>query len=330
VTVRILVTGAHGFVGGHLLELLRAEHPDVEAFALVRPRGGAPGPRPGGATVLEADIDDAAAVASAVAIARPDRIVHLAGQSSVHHSWIDPGATLRTNVMGVVHLMEAVRAASLRPRVLVVGSADEYGIVEGTGPVAEDTPLRPVSPYAVSKVAQGQLAMEYAVPGGAEVLRTRTFPHTGPGRGEGFAESSFARQLVEVAAGRRAPVLSVGNLDVVRDFSDVRDVVRAYWLLLERGACAPRPATVYNVCSGRGVRLGDLLRRLIALAGVEVEVRQDPGRIRPADIPVLVGDNARLRAATGWEPRIALDQTLRDLLEDWRARTGAAAGSVRE
>jgi len=329
--VRVLVTGAHGFVGGHLLDLLRAEHPDVEAFALVRPRGGAAPRRPGGATVLEADIDDAPAVAAAVALARPDRIVHLAGQSSVHHSWIDPGATLRTNVMGVVHLMEGVRAASLRPRVLVVGSADEYGIVDNGGvPVTEDTPLRPLSPYAVSKVAQGQLALEYAVPGGPEVLRTRTFPHTGPGRGEAFAESSFARQLVEVAAGRRPPVLSVGNLDAVRDFTDVRDVVRAYWALLEHGARgAARPDTVYNVCSARGVRLGDLLRRLIALAGVEVEVRQDPGRFRPSDIPVLVGDNQRLRAATGWEPRIALDQTLGDLLEDWRARTAGVAAPVR-
>lgn len=323
--MRVLITGAHGFVGGHLLELLRTEHPEVEVFALVRPRGGAPGPRPGKATILEADIDDAPAVAAAVATARPDRIVHLAGQSSVHHSWIDPGATLRTNVMGIVHLMDAVRAERLRPRVLVVGSADEYGIVgDASVPVREDTPLRPVSPYAVSKVAQGLLALEYAAPGGPEVLRTRTFPHTGPGRGEAFAESSFARQIAEVAGGRRPAVLSVGNLDAVRDFTDVRDVVRAYWALLEAGTgAASRPDGVYNVCSGRGVRLGDLLSRLVALAGVEVEIRQDPGRFRPADIPVLVGDPSRLRAATGWEPRLALDRTLGDLLEDWRARVSA-------
>ena len=204
--MRVLVTGAHGFVGGHLLEMLRAEHPEVEVFALVRPRGGAPGPRPGRATILEADIDDAPAIAAAVATARPDRIVHLAGQSSVHHSWIDPGGTLRTNVQGIVHLMDAVRAERLRPRVLVVGSADEYGILENASiPVREDTPLRPVSPYAVSKVAQGLLALEYAAPGGPEVLRTRTFPHTGPGRGEAFAESSFARQIAEVMGAAALP-----------------------------------------------------------------------------------------------------------------------------
>ena len=324
--MRILVTGAHGFVGGPLLHLLHDEHPEAEVFALVRPRGGAPGPRPGRTTILEADIDDAAAMAAAVAAARPDRIFHLAGQSSVHHSWIDPGATLRTNIMGVVHLMDAVRAERLRPRVLVVGSADEYGIVEDASvPLREETPLRPVSPYAVSKVAQGLLAVEYARPGGPVVVRTRTFPHTGPGRGEAFAESSFARQIAEAAAGRRPPVLSVGNLDVVRDFTDVRDVVRAYWALLDVGTRggAARPDTVYNVCTGRGVRLGDLVKRLVALAGVEVEIRPDPGRIRPADIPVLVGDPSRLRAATGWEPRIPLDRTLRDLLEDWRARVSA-------
>jgi GDP-4-dehydro-6-deoxy-D-mannose reductase len=270
--------------------------------------------------VLEADLDDVAAVTAALALARPDRIVHLAGQSSVHHSWIDPGATLRTNVMGVVHILEAVRAEGLRPRILVVGSADEYGIVaDPSVPVREDAPLRPVSPYAVSKVAQSLLAREYAAPGGPEVLRTRTFPHTGPGRGEAFAESSFARQIVEVGAGRRPPVLSVGNLDAVRDFTDVRDVVRAYWALLERGAAGE----VYNVCSGAGVRVGDVLQRLIALSGVAVEIRQDPGRFRPSDIPVLVGDPGRLKTATGWAPRLALDRTLSDLLEDWRARVAA-------
>lgn len=319
--MRILITGAHGFVGGHLLDLLRAEHPGVEVFALARPHGGAPRPRPHRDTVVvEADLDDAPAVTAAVATARPDRIVHLAGQSSVRHSWIDPGATLRTNVMGLVHLMDGVRAAGLRPRVLVVGSADEYGVVgHGSIPVTEDTPLRPVSPYAVSKVAQGLLALEYAAPGGPEVVRTRTFPHTGPGRGEAFAESSFARQIVEVASGQRPPVLAVGNLDVVRDFTDVRDVVRAYWSLLEAGM----PGAVYNVCSGRGVRLGDLVRRLLELAGVAAEIRPDPGRARPSDIPVLVGDPGRLRAATGWEPGIELDRTLHDLLEDWRRRLDA-------
>jgi GDP-4-dehydro-6-deoxy-D-mannose reductase len=313
--VRVLVTGAHGFVGGHLLEMLRAEHPQVEVFALVRPRGGAPGPRPGRASILEADIDDAPAIAAAVATARPDRIVHLAGQSSVHHSWIDPGGTLRTNVQGIVHLMDAVRAERLRPRVLVVGSADEYGIVENASiPVREDMPLRPVSPYAVSKVAQGLLALEYAAPGGPEVLRTRTFPHTGPGRGEAFAESSFARQIAEVMAGRRPPVLSVGNLDSVRDFTDVRDVVRAYRLLVQHG----EPGEAYNVCSGHDIAIAELADRLVGKARAPMRLEGDPSLQRPVDVPVLRGDYTRLSKATGWEPEIDLDQTITDLLEEWR------------
>jgi GDP-4-dehydro-6-deoxy-D-mannose reductase len=176
----------------------------------------------------------------------------------------------------------------------------------------------------VSKVAQGHLALEHAAASPVAVVRTRTFHHTGPRRGEVFAESSFARQVAEVEACLREGVLRVGNLEAVRDYSDVRDVVRAYWLLLERGAAGE----VYNVCSGRGVKIGDLLERLIAAAGVRVEVRQDPERLRPSDLPALVGDPSRLKAATGWEPRFALDRTLDDLLDYWRDRVRLSSRSV--
>ena len=152
------------------------------------------------------------------------------------------------------------------------------------------------------------------------VLRTRTFPTTGPGRGESFAESSFAKQLAEIECGRRAPVLEVGNLDAVRDFSDVRDVVRAYWLLLEKGT----PGEVYNVCSGRGIAIREVLERLIARARVRVEVRVEAGRLRPSDVPALVGDPERLRRATGWQPCLPIERTLEDLLDDWRRRIAAA------
>ncbi len=209
---------------------------------------------------------------------------------------------------------------------LVVGSADEYGPVPASDqPLVEATPLRPASPYAVSKVAQAALALLYGPAGGMRVVVTRTFPHTGPGRGETFAESSFARQIAEIEAGLREPVVEVGNLDAVRDFADVRDVVRAYALLLERG----QAGEAYNVCSGRGRRIGDVLDTLLALTRARIEVRVDPSRLRPADVPVLVGDNAKLVAATGWQPRIPLDETLRDLLDDWRARVRAASASAR-
>jgi GDP-4-dehydro-6-deoxy-D-mannose reductase len=318
--VRLLVTGAAGFVGGHLLEFLRAEHPEVEVHGVSLPRAASG--RPPGARMMEADLADREAARAVVEAVRPDRVLHLAGQASVHLSWADPCGTLRANVLGVVNVLDAVRALGLRPAVLVVGSAEEYGpVTPEQMPITEDAPLRPASPYAVSKVAQGALALLYGPAGGLRVVLTRTFHHTGPGRGEAFAESSFARQVAEIEGGRREPVLRVGNLEAVRDFADVRDVVRAYWLLLEKG----EGGRAYNVCSGRGRRIGDLLDILLAASAARVEVRVDPARLRPSDVPAQVGDPARLRAATGWEPTIPLERSLRDLLDDWRARVAAPA-----
>jgi GDP-4-dehydro-6-deoxy-D-mannose reductase len=322
--VRLLVTGAGGFVGGHLVDFLHAEHPGVETHGVVLPHGGVSWRAAAGARVVEADLTEPAAAAAVVEEVRPDAILHLAGQSSVHLSWLDPAGTLRANVLGIVHLLDAVRSRGLRPPVLVVGSAEEYGPVGPEEmPIREETPLRPASPYAVSKVAQGALALLYGPAGGLRVVLTRTFHHTGPGRGEAFAESSFARQLAEIEAGLRPPVLKVGNLEAVRDFADVRDVVRAYWMLLEKG----EGGTAYNVCTGRGRRIRELLDVLLAASGARVEVRVDPERLRPSDVPAQVGDPSRLRAATGWEPRIPLERTLRDLLDDWRARTATAPPS---
>jgi GDP-4-dehydro-6-deoxy-D-mannose reductase len=313
-----MVTGAGGFVAGHLVDFLHAEHPAAELFGVVRPHGSAP--RTAGITAFEAELNDPASIEPVLDAVAPDRIVHLAGQSSVHQSWIDPGGTLRTNILGIVHLLDAVRRRGLRPDVLVVGSAEEYGMVTPAElPLREDLPLRPSSPYAVSKVAQGLLALPYGPAGGMRVLRTRTFHHTGPGRGETFAESSFARQIAEIEAGKRAPVIHVGNLEAVRDYTDVRDVVRAYWALLDRGAAGE----VYNVCSGQGRRIHELLDVLLAESGAKVEVRVDKDRLRPSDVPALVGDPRRLREATGWEPRVPLEESLRDLLHDWRQRTAS-------
>lgn len=312
--MRVLVTGAAGFVGSHLLGLLKGE--GVETFGMVLP-GTSLAPDTG-ATEIVADMNDPEAAGRVIEAASPDRIVHLAGQPSVHHSWAEPAATLQTNVLGLVNLLDAVRRCGLRPAVLVVGSADEYGPLDpGQTPVKETAPLRPSSPYAVSKVAQAALARLYGPAGGMRVVLTRTFPHTGPGRGALFAESSFARQIAEIEAGLAPPILSVGNLDAVRDFTDVRDVVRAYWSLLEAGAAGE----AYNVCQGRGWRLREVLEMLLTGSSARVDVRVDPARLRPSDIPVLVGDSAKLRAATGWAPALPLEQTLADLLDDWRRRT---------
>ncbi|HKZ32213.1 MAG TPA: GDP-mannose 4,6-dehydratase [Vicinamibacteria bacterium] len=320
--MRLLVTGAGGFVGGHLVELVRQEAPATSLHGVVQPHGSLAWSTSQGARIHEADLDDPAAAAAVIQEVRPDGIVHLAGQSSVQQSWLDPGGTLRTNVLGIVHLLDAARSASLRPAVLVVGSAEEYGPVgEAELPIREDAPLRPASPYAVSKVAQGALARLYGPAGGMRVVLTRTFHHTGPGRGEAFAESSFARQIAEIEHGLRPAVIEVGNLDAVRDFCDVRDVVRAYLLLLEKG----EPGQAYNVCSGRGLRIREVLDLLLASSSARVEVRVDKERLRPADVPAQVGDPSRLRAATAWEPRIPIAETLRDLLSDWRARVAGVA-----
>lgn len=317
--MRLLVTGVTGFVGAHLVDFLLAERPDVEIHGVVR-RGVERVSLPERVRKIEAEIEHPASVDAVFDVVRPDMVVHLAAQSSVHQSWLDPGGTLRTNLHGTLHLLESMRKRAQAPPTLVVGSADEYGLAEAPPPLSEDCPLRPNSPYAVSKVAQGYLAFQYALSYRMPVVRTRTFPHTGPGRGENFAESSFAKQLAEIECGRRPPVLEVGNLDAVRDFTDVRDVVRAYWLLLEKGA----GGEVYNVCSGRGIAIREIVERLIALARLRVEVRVDPARLRPSDVPALVGDSERLRRATGWEPRFAIERTLQDLLDDWRRRVAAA------
>jgi len=324
--LRLLLTGAGGFVGGHVVAWLAREQPGVEVFGAVLPQGGITWGSGVGMTALEVDLCDPQATAELVEAVRPRRILHLAGQSSPQHSLTDPGGTLRTNVLGIVHVLDAARRLGLRPEVLVVGSAEEYGPPEPHElPLRETAPLRPASPYAVSKVAQGALALLYGPAGGMRVVLTRTFHHTGPGRGEAFAESSFARQVAEIEAGLRPPVIEVGNLEAVRDFTDVRDVVRAYWLLAEKG----EGGAVYNVCSGRGRRVGELLDLLLAASPAKVEVRVDPRRLRPSDVPVQVGDPSRLQAATAWRPEIPLEQTLRDLLDDWRARVSAAARAAR-
>lgn len=319
--MRLLVTGAGGFVGGHLVELLRRDAPGVLVHGVVLPHGSLSWRTEQGARILEADLDDPAAAAAVIEAVRPEGIIHLAGQSSVQQSWLDPGGTLRTNVLGIVHLLDAACQCALRPVVLVVGSAEEYGPVAAVDmPIRETTPLRPASPYAVSKVAQGALALLYGPAGGMRVVLTRTFHHTGPGRGEAFAESSFARQIAEIEAGLRPPVIEVGNLDAVRDFTDVRDVVRAYWQLLGKG----EKGGVYNVCSGRGWRIRDLLDILLGASTARVEVRVREERLRPADVPAQVGDPSRLHEATGWEPEIPLERTLGDLLDDWRSRVATA------
>ena len=266
---------------------------------------------------VECDLREANAVRRVLRDVRPDRIFHLAAQSYVPTSWLAPGETLAGNVLGQLNLFEAMRELELPARVHIAGSSEEYGLVlPDEVPIREENSLRPLSPYGVSKVAQDMLAYQYWQSYRLHAVRTRGFNHTGPRRGEVFVTSNFARQVAEIEKGRREPVVSVGNLESVRDFTDVRDMVRAYWLALEQGV----PGEVYNICSGRGYTARQVLDILLDLAHVKVRVEEDPARMRPSDVTLLLGDCTKFRSVTGWQPTIPFEVTLKDLLEHWRSR----------
>ncbi len=321
--MRVLITGITGFAGSHLAELLLAEE-GVEVFGTVRWRSRLENVAHllDRVRLVECDLRDRTSVDEALAAIRPDRIFHLAAQSFVPTSWNAPQETMVTNVIGQINLLEAARQACPRARILVAGSSEEYGLVHPEEvPISETNPLRPLSPYGVSKVAQDLLGYQYARSYGLHIVRTRAFNHTGPRRGHVFLTSNLARQVAEMEAGLREPVLEVGNLEARRDFTDVRDVVRAYRLVLELGAAGE----VYNIASGTSWSVAEVIEILRGLSRVPFAVRQDPARLRPSDVPLLVGDASRLRAVTGWEPSVPFERTLSDLLDWWRGRVLAAS-----
>jgi GDP-4-dehydro-6-deoxy-D-mannose reductase len=253
----------------------------------------------------------------ALEISRPDYIFHLAAQSFVPSSWSAPNDTIVTNVTGQANLFEAIRILKLDPVVQIACSSEQYGLVlPDEVPIRETNPLRPLSPYAVSKVAQDYLGYQYFQSYGLKVVRTRGFNHTGPRRGHVFVTSNFCSQVAAIELGLQEPVIRVGNLEAIRDFTDVRDMVRAYWLAVTKA----RPGEVYNIATGQGIRISEMLDRVIALAHVEVRVEVDPERLRPSDVEILIGDSSKFRADTGWEPRIPFEQTLQDLLAYWREK----------
>jgi GDP-4-dehydro-6-deoxy-D-mannose reductase len=268
-------------------------------------------------TLLECDLRDAASTRDVIERVRPDYIFHLAAQSFVPTSWHAPTESLVTNVVGQLNIFEAVRKTDINCRIQIACSSEEYGMVaEDELPIREDAPLRPLSPYGVSKVGQDLLGYQYFMSYKMDIVRTRAFNHTGPRRAPVFVVSDFAKQIAAVEKGLRDPVMYVGNLEAKRDFSDVRDVVRAYYLSLEKG----KSGEVYNICSERTWRIGDMLDKLLSLSDVKIEIKQDPTRLRPSDVPRLLGDCGRFRKDTGWEPTIPFDATLKDMLDYWRER----------
>jgi GDP-4-dehydro-6-deoxy-D-mannose reductase len=259
-------------------------------------------------------------VAAIVGDVRPEYIFHLAAQPFVPLSLSDPAGTLVNNILGELHIFQAVIEAQLSPRIMIVGSGEEYGLIQPDEiPVSESNPLRPNSPYATSKVAQDMLALQYFITHKLQTVRVRAFNHVGPRQSPDFVVSNFARQIAVIEAGLHEPVVKVGNLEARRDLTDVRDMVRAYHLAITKGA----PGEVYNIGYGRAVAVQDVLDALVAMTHADVRVEQDPSRMRPADVPIVVCDSSRFRAQTGWEPEIPLEQSLRDTLDYWRAEIGA-------
>ena len=314
--MRILVTGALGFVGQHLnAELLQAGHEvwasDLDSVCAQAESSFDP------ARIRPCDIINAEDVSVLLKSLRPDAVIHLAAQSSASRALSQPRKTFLTNALGTLNLFEAVSSSLPDCSILSIGSADVYGPQIMEGRLIEESPFVPVSPYALSKATQDLIALQYWRGQGIRSFRTRSFSHTGPGQTTTFALPSFASQIAQAEAGQREPVIEVGNLEVVRDYSDVRDVVGAYRLILEKG----REGEAYNVCSAKGPRMKDLLEILLSLSRVKIEVKRVESRIRPVDIPYLVGDNSKLVADTGWKPRFKIEETLSGLLEFWRGKT---------
>ncbi|MEY2397156.1 MAG: GDP-4-dehydro-6-deoxy-D-mannose reductase [Actinomycetota bacterium] len=293
--MRAFVTGGHGFVGPYLLAHLEECGDDVVA-----------------PEQHDVDLDDPEAVTAAVVDARPDAIYHLAALAHVGESWADPARTFDVNAVGTLRLLEAARRVDPKPRVLLIGSAEVYGpVTPDEVPITEERPLNPVTPYAASKVAAEYLGVQYNAGFDVPVIRARSFNHIGPGQSGRFVVHDIATRIVEsMRAGADAPI-RVGNLSARRDYTDVRDVVRAYRMLVDQG----ERGQAYNVCSGTDVSVDDLAQRLLALAGADLKLEVDPALMRPVDVPVLVGDNTRLRATTGWSPKYTLDDTLRAVLD---------------
>ena len=304
---RCLITGVSGFVGRYLAEFLREKGYEVYGFD----RTGAVIP---GATVQKVDLLQKEAVADFVQQVKPDFIFHLAAQSSVKKSWDDPAATMAVNVEGTRNLFQAVISAKIDQSciTLVVSSAEIYGIPASV-PITENHPLHPTNPYGESRLEQEKLIQEYREKWNLAIILCRSFPHTGPGQATDFVCSNFAFQIAQIEAGNQESVLRVGNLDAERDFTDVRDVVNAYYLLSAKGKQG-----TYNVCSGKVMSIASILKSLLQRSTVAITVEQEASRMRPSDIPILLGDNTLLRKTVAWEPSILFTQTLTELLDYWR------------
>ena len=314
---KALITGITGFVGSHLAEYLLKNNLEVYGIFRWRSRMENMELIENKVHLIDADIKDAHSMQKLIDKTLPDYIFHLAAQSVVPTSWHAPAETLTTNIIGNVNLLEAVKNSDCGPVIHIAGSSEEYGLVYPDEiPINEDNPLRPLSPYGVSKVAQDLLSRQYNISYGLRIVVTRSFNHTGPRRGEVFVASNFAKQIAEIEKGTKESVIHVGNLNAKRDFTDVRDMVKAYWLAANR--C--KYGEVYNICSEKTMTIKSVLELLLSMSEKRIEVKQDSSRMRPSDVEILLGDCSKFRKVTGWEPKIPFEKTIEDLLNYWRKR----------
>jgi GDPmannose 4,6-dehydratase/GDP-4-dehydro-6-deoxy-D-mannose reductase len=315
--MKVLITGITGMVGSHLAEYFLSSFPEIEVHGLVRwrsPLRNIKGILPR-ITLHQGDLRDLNSLVVLLRNVKPDRIHHLAAQSYVDMSFVAPADTLNCNIIGTCNLLDAIRIVGINPRVHICSSSEVYGQVRPDEiPITEHTPLRPASPYAVSKVGEDMIAYQYGLSYQLDLVRTRMFTHTGPRRGDVFAESSFAKQIAEIEANKRTGPVLVGNLDSVRTLADVRDAVRAYKLLLDK--CPG--GEVYNIGGNETMTVGDILETLKSLARVPIEHKVDPARLRPSDVTLQIPDTGKFHKATDWTPQIPARQTLSDLLDHQR------------
>ena len=315
--MRALITGVCGFAGSHLADYLLT-HTDLEVYGTDIVSGGANIAHiRDDLEFIAGDMSDAEVASEILSKANADYVFHLAAQAFVPLSWSNPWQTMENNIRSQLNILEILVGSGARPKVLVVGSADEYGmILPDELPVTEDTPLRPYSPYAVSKIAQDMLGYQYFVSHGLPIVRVRPFNHIGTRQSPAFVTSDFAKQIAEIEDGRREPRLLVGNLEAKRDFTDVRDMVRGYYLALERG----EDGEVYNLGAERAYSIREALEALLEMSEAQIDVVQDPSRMRPSDVPVVVSDCSKFRQRTGWRATVNLRESLKEILDYWRER----------
>lgn len=309
--MKALIIGAAGFVGSYLIQHLKQDlHWEVLATKMPHETIAIDN-----ISIYDLDILDQEQVSQLLSELRPDAILHLAAQSSVGLSWKNPDLTIDVNIKGSIHVLDSIRTLDYTPRILLIGSGEEYGhILPTESPICEDTVLRPGNIYAATKACQNMLGKIYADAYGMDIVSVRAFNHIGPNQTPIFVVADFCKQVAEIEAGLIPPVIHVGNLSAARDFSDVRDVVRAYGLLLQKG----KSGETYNVGSGHAITIDEILRKILLQSKITIQVEVDQEKLRPVDVPIIEADITKLQACTGWEPEISLDQTIKDVLTYWR------------